>query len=90
MKILSFILIAGILVACNNNNQLCDCVEAGQEVNRISASFFDRPATQEGKDSLDLATQKRDEICAPFQNMMPGELHEKAAECESLKFSAED
>ena len=89
MKILSFLFIIGFLVSCNNSNQLCDCVEAGDEVNRISASFFERAATKEGEDSLNQAKKVRDEICAPFQEMMPKELHEKAAECEALKITPE-
>ena len=89
MKILSFLFIVGFLVSCNNSNQLCDCVEAGDEVNKISASFFDRAPTKEGEDSLIQAKKVRDEICAPFQEMMPKELHKKAAECEALKLTPE-
>jgi len=89
MKVFSFLFIIVFLASCNNSNQLCDCVEAGDEVNRISASFFDRLATKEGEDSLTQAKKVRDEICAPFQEMMPKELHEQAAKCESLKFSTE-
>lgn len=89
MKILSFLIIVGFLFSCNSSNQLCDCVEAGDEVNKISASFFEREPTKEGEDSLIQAKKVRDEICAPFQEMMPKELHEKAAECESLKINPE-
>jgi len=89
MKIFTFLIIVGLLVSCNNSNQLCDCVEAGDEVNRISASFFDRPVTKEGEDSLIKAKKVRDEICSPFQEMMPKELHEKAAECEALRINTE-
>ncbi|HLV42076.1 MAG TPA: hypothetical protein VKY37_07345 [Brumimicrobium sp.] len=90
MKILSFLFIVGLFVSCNSSsNQLCDCVEAGDEVNRISASFFERLPTKEGEDSLIQAKKVRDELCLPFQQMMPKELHEKAAECEALKITPE-
>ncbi|PKR81954.1 hypothetical protein CW751_01045 [Brumimicrobium salinarum] len=89
MRHLFFLFLTVTLFSCNNNNALCDCVEAGEEVNRISASFFDRTPTQAGKDSLVQAKKHRDEICAPFQEMMPKELHKKAAECESLEFTGE-
>jgi len=90
MRIFSLIILLGLLISCNNSNQLCDCIEAGDEVNRISASFFNRPATQAGKDSLTQAKIIRDEICAPFQEMMPQELHEKARECQTLNFSTDE
>ena len=89
MKLLSFSLLLILLVSCNNSQPLCDCVEAGDEVNRISASFFDRAPTQAGEDSLNIAKEKYDSLCEPFQNMAPAELHERAAECASLDFSAE-
>jgi hypothetical protein len=89
MKVFGFLLIIGVLVSCNNKRPLCDCVEAGDEVNRISASFFDRLPTKEGEDSLIQAKKVRDDLCAPFQEMLPKELHQKAAECESLNFTAE-
>lgn len=87
MRILSFLLLLTLLVSCNNSQPLCDCVDAGDEVNRISATFFNRAPTQAGEDSLKSAKKKRDEICAPFQEMAPQELHERAEECEALKFT---
>lgn len=89
MKILSLSLLLILLVSCNNTQPLCDCVEAGDEVNRISATFFNRAPTQEGEDSLNVAKDKRDKLCEPFQEMAPQELHERAAECESLKITPE-
>lgn len=89
MKIFSLLLLLGLLVSCNNEQPLCDCVEAGDEVNRISATFFTRAPTQAGEDSLTKAKEIRDELCEPFQEMMPKELHERASKCESLKITPE-
>ncbi|RFC54247.1 hypothetical protein [Brumimicrobium aurantiacum] len=88
MKLFFTFLSALFFVSCSNQ-PLCDCVQAGDEVNRISASFFDRAPTKAGEDSLRLAKENRDKLCAPFQDMAPQELHERAAECASLEFSAE-
>lgn len=90
MKTFSLFLLLGLLISCTQNNPLCDCVEAGDEVNRISATFFDRAPTKAGEDSLQKAKKRRDELCEPFQDMMPQELHERAAECESLEFSPDE
>lgn len=89
MKILSLLLLLTLLVSCNNNQTLCDCVEAGDDVNKISASFFNRAPTQEGEDSLNVAKDKRDKLCEEFQDMLPKELHERAAECQSLEINPE-
>lgn len=96
MKVIKFIpiLIISLFASCSSssnseNPSLCDCVEAGEEANRISASLFGRVPTQEAKDSLDQALANRDKVCFPYQHMLAQELQEKAAECEALKFSTE-
>ncbi|PWH85541.1 hypothetical protein [Brumimicrobium oceani] len=87
MKILSLLLLLTLFVSCSNNQPLCDCVEAGEDVNKISASFFNRAPTQAGEDSLNSAKAKYDSLCAPFQEMSPAELHKRAAECQSLEIN---
>ncbi|HTO37710.1 MAG TPA: hypothetical protein VL021_04740 [Brumimicrobium sp.] len=88
-KIFITIITVASLASCSSENQLCECIEAGAEADKISASFFDREATQEGKDSLDNALKKRDKICAAYQYMLAHELQEKAKDCKSLKFDPE-
>lgn len=90
MKKLSPLLFVILFASCNSEPSLCDCIEAGDSVNKISASLFDRDPTKEAADSLKQAEKRRDSICAPYNKMEPEELHKKASECPSLKFSAED
>ena len=90
MKNLSILIFVVLLASCSSKPSLCDCVEAGDSVNKISASLFDRIPTEEARDSLKQAEKKRDSICAQYQTMMPEELQEKAKECESLKFSTDN
>lgn len=95
MKRIFPIIIIALLASCNSSADsdapsLCDCVEAGAEADRISASLFHREHTQEAKDSLDSALEARDRLCLPYQHMLAHDLQEKAAECESLKFSVEE
>ena len=78
-------LLSAFLLACSTDHKLCECIEAGDVVNELSASFFNRPATQEGKDSLDAAIQFRDDICAPYQVMDVQSLHKAKEDCERLK-----
>jgi hypothetical protein len=82
MRLFLFSIGAFLIFSCQNS--ICDCVEAGEEVNEISASFFYRDYSVEGKDSLDYAIEKRDNICEPYNNMSAVKLQEAASECENL------
>jgi hypothetical protein len=68
-----------------DDQRLCHCVEVGELVNHLSASFFNRPYSTQGKDSLDQLLHFRDSICAPFIEMPPAELHEAAKQCSQLQ-----
>jgi hypothetical protein len=82
MKLIFCSLFIVLLFSCQNS--VCDCVEAGEKASEISASFFDREYSVEGKDSLDQAIENRDAVCEPFKNMSAVELQEAASECENL------
>jgi hypothetical protein len=66
------------------NRDLCDCVKAGELANELSASFFNRMHTEQGKDSLDQLIAYRDSICAPFLEVSVEELHKAAKDCPQL------
>jgi hypothetical protein len=71
-KINSIFLLGLILFSCSNDQSLCRCIEAGDKVNKLSASFFNRDYSVLGKDSLDALISHRDSICDNFK-MMSGE-----------------
>lgn len=98
MKIILYSVLLFCVVACqasndessqSSSNRLCDCVKAGDKVNHLSASFFDKRPTQSDKDSMDVAIKNRDSICAPFQEMPAKELRKKSVECRSLYYKTE-
>jgi len=82
MRQIVFIILSVLVFSCQNS--VCDCVEAGNNANEISASFFGREYSEAGKDSLDRAVENRDEICASFKNMSAEELQKAASECDNL------
>ncbi len=84
VRFIVFSLIFISLTSCTQNQKLCDCIDASNVVNKLSASFFNREASQEGKDSLDAAIIQRDEVCAPFLNMGATELQEAKLNCTEL------
>lgn len=87
MRYLLLILLSSLamLTSCSEDKELCQCIEAGDKVNKLSASFFDGDFSETRKDSLEKAKSFRDSICAPFQDMGPEKLHKAAKDCPSLK-----
>lgn len=82
----SFLFVLLLLGACSSDDtKLCDCIEAGEYVNELSASFFHREYSDLGKDSLDQAVLRRDELCQEFINMSADELQSLTSNCEQLK-----
>jgi hypothetical protein len=71
-KIYFTLLIVPTLFSCSNDQSLCNCLEAGEDVNQLSASFFTRDYSVLGKDSLDALIHYRDSLCEEFK-MMSGE-----------------
>ena len=71
-KLYSIFLISSLLFSCSNDQSLCRCIEVGDEVNKLSASFFNRDYSVLGKDSLDALISRRDSLCEGFK-MMSGE-----------------
>jgi hypothetical protein len=85
MKRLLITLTVGIFtIGCSSDQSICKCIELGNEVNQLSASFFDREYSVLGKDSLDALIQQRDEWCAPFKGLSGELMLEKLEECEDL------
>lgn len=84
-KLLYSAIFLGIAACSSDKNKLCDCIDAGEHVNTLSESFFHRPYSELGKDSLDQAVQKRDELCSEFIQMSADELQALKMECDQLK-----
>ena len=85
------IIIGTISSSCSDNSidhNLCECVAVSDSLNHLSASFFNRAATEEGKDSLNRLTAYRDEICAEYITMPAASLQEAALDCDKLQFDA--
>jgi hypothetical protein len=89
MKCLIFACSFLLIIGCSSKNEICACIEKGQEVNALSASFFDRPYAVLGKDSLDALIRERDLICEPFKTMSGEEMLEKKKTCGIADFSGE-
>ncbi|MDX1445119.1 hypothetical protein [Lishizhenia sp.] len=79
-----------LLSACSSSskNSLCDCVEKGAQVDAYAQSILMDPAhTQAQKDSLDILTAERDEVCQEFIDIDPMELEKERAKCEGIQIN---
>lgn len=85
MKVIAAVFILFMMTNCAPENRLCECVSAGNEVNELSAAFFDGSNPASRRDSLEQAKKVRDSICEPYINMGTAELHKAAEECEALE-----
>lgn len=94
MKYIGLLFSFALFFSCSSNqetenNALCDCVEAGNFLNELSASYFGKEHTQASRDSIQEAKAKRDEICQEFQELNAIELQELAKDCDFLQLSEE-
>lgn len=82
-----FTLFALMVSSCSNDSGLCECVEATEKVNDLSASFLDGSYSEERRDSLESARTVSDSLCVKYEQMAPDELHKAARNCSSLKMN---
>lgn len=81
-KINSLLVLNVLLFSCANDQSLCRCIEAGDKVNKLSASFFNRDYSVLGKDSLDVLISRRDSLCDYFKMMSGEEMLKLKQNCE--------
>lgn len=82
---LFLLLFSTAFLSCKENHkQLCDCIELGDQVNKLSESFFNRTYSEAGKDSLDALIKQREELCKPYLEMKATELQKAKHSCDQL------
>lgn len=85
MKLTVILVLGSLFLGCSPENRLCECVSAGNQVNELSAAFFDGSNPLSRRDSLSKAKIIRDSICKPYLNMGAAELQKAAEGCTSLE-----
>ncbi|MDX1651232.1 MAG: hypothetical protein R3277_01995 [Brumimicrobium sp.] len=80
-----------ILVSCSNGESgLCECVEAGDVVNKMSAGLLEETYSKEKKAKFEEAIEYRDSMCKPYREMGPAELAKAAEKCPQLKIEVDN
>lgn len=83
MKNLLIISTILILSACNSKDeQFCECLKAGEELNVYSSSLLQEEITKEKSDKLKNLKKLKTEACKDYQTMDGPEMLKKKAECQ--------
>jgi hypothetical protein len=71
-----------MLSACSSKDeQFCNCLNAGKELNDFSAKMFSGTITQEKANQLLKLKQAKKTACADYQTMDGAEMLKRKAEC---------
>lgn len=83
MKTIIFFATFLILFSCSSKDQqFCDCMKAGEELNDFSSTLFKKVITPElHKKMMDLK-EKKNTACKNYQTMSGAKMMELKAECE--------
>ena len=77
------IFIAIVLSSCGGSDSFCECLEAGEELNLKTQEFFDMAPNEEQNKDVQELKDKKNELCAPYQDMDGDQLRELQKTCET-------
>lgn len=77
------ILLAGIILfSCSSKDQeFCNCLKAGEELNDFSATLFTKDITKKEADKLKSLKATQKSKCANYQTMTGAEMLKRMNEC---------
>lgn len=71
-----------LLTACNSKDeQFCNCLKAGEELNTYSNKLLTEEVTQEKADKLKALKETKKKECADYQTMKGEDMLKRKAEC---------
>lgn len=82
-RITYFLLVSFVLLgSCTSSNDLCICIEKGDELNEFSSELLSTEfVTIEQEERLQKLRTEANEACAEFKDMGPKELYKLRNEC---------
>lgn len=77
-------IIVFLVAGCSaKEEQFCQCLEAGEELNTASHEFMTKTPTAEDQENIKILKDKKKEACANYQEMSGEEMRSKKEACES-------
>lgn len=80
----TFLLIVsmGFLASCGGKDSICDCIEAGDKLNRKANALLESGSSDDaGKELLRLKEEKKKK-CAEFETMDGNEMKRRMQDCQ--------
>ncbi len=82
MKKLTFLAATLLFVSCSDQNeQFCECMDAGEKLNNFSVTLFDKNITEKQANELKALKAEKDKACADFKQMKGDEMLELQKNC---------
>ncbi len=82
MKVFIFTVISLLICSCNSKDQqFCDCLQAGEELNNKTKTVFNQVITQKLHNEIQDLKAKKKSACENYQTMSGKKMLELKNEC---------
>lgn len=81
MRFYPFVLLFVLFSCGSKDQQMCDCLEAGEKLNQLSAELLVSEVTPSQKKEMEALKADKETKCADFQTMGGEEMLKKKAAC---------
>lgn len=72
-----------LLSACaSKDDQFCECLSAGDELNKETQQFFEKIPSKEDQKRIEVLKEKKNAACADYQEMGGDEMRKLKEACE--------
>jgi len=79
-----YLIIAALaLSACGSKDeQFCECLKAGDELNKVTAKFMTEVPTEKDAEKIQELKSEKNEACKSYTEMSGDEMRKRKADCE--------
>lgn len=75
------LLVGATLSACAGKDSICDCIEAGDRLNKTSSEILKKEPTVSDEKAIQKLRRIKKQKCAEFENMSGPEMLERKQTC---------
>lgn len=79
--VFALFIFAGLFSCNSTDQQFCECLAVGDELNTYSAELLKGDVTKEQAEELKIIKARKKKACAAYENMSGPEMLKKKSEC---------
>jgi hypothetical protein len=79
--VFTLLLFAGLSACSSTDQQFCECLAVGDELNNYSAELLKGEVTKEQAEELKIIKARKKKACAAYENMSGPEMLKRKSEC---------